>query len=196
MKLLGSRLKKQKSIGKRQHAHFLFKRASVILAAIIIIFSIMLGTVSAFRIQVCNFVLGITDKYTSLQLQDADKHSSGNQMIVDWKNTYAPTYMPDGYEADDILNTDTMKSITYKSKENNNLDIVYTEYDSSSTIELDTEAADVVKTVSINDNKGTLIVKDTMVTVGWTVDNKMFTVMGQVDENLIMQIAKSVQYVT
>lgn len=60
---------------------------------------------------------------------------------------------------------------------------------------MDTENASVLKSILINGNMGTLIVKDKFVTVVWAMDNRMFTVSGQADEQLILAVAESVKYV-
>ena len=194
LKLLDHQLKKQKSIGTKQRHHIFLKRAGLLFAAILVTISILMFTVSAFRVRVYNLVLGITDKYTSLQLQDTDTSSNENQ-TVNWKNAYMPTYIPDGYVADGLIYSDTSKSITLKNKEDDSLNIVYTEYGSSSDIRLDTENASVAKTITINGNQGMLVIKGGMVTVVWTMNNDMFTVFGKVSEELILQIAESVQFV-
>lgn len=193
IKLLNAELKKNKkeTKGKRQY----LKKTLTILVAIIALFSIGLLTVDAFRVQVYNFLLSIKDEYTLFQLQDNGGGQNSSQMIVDWKNAYAPTYMPDGYEITDIYNTSDVKTITFKNKQDDILDITYTELASSTALELDTESASLVKTISINGNKGTLISKDKIITVAWIMDNKMFCVSGQVDQFIIIKIAESVKFI-
>lgn len=195
LKLIDRELKKKKNEDKRKRKHLTFKRTLIVIAAVIGLFSISLMTVSAFRIQVFNFVLGINDRYTSFQLQDNGGDQINSQMIVDWKNTYVPTYLPEGYEVSDIYNTDDLKSITFKDKQDNSLDIVYSEFATSSNMELDTENAALVKTITINGNKGTLITKNNITTVAWIMDNKIFSVMGQASSDLLIKISESVKYV-
>ena len=195
LEFINATLKKNQSKKLENHAHIKLKRAVAIIAAVAIVFSIGMLTVSAFRIQVFNVVLGIKDKYTSFQLKENGEDQNSSQMIVDWKNAYVPTYIPDGYEVSDLFKTDDLKSLTYKNKQDNSLDIVYSEFATSSVMQLDTENAALVQTLTINGNTGTLIIKDNMASVAWIMDNKMFSVIGQVDSELLIKIAESVKYV-
>ncbi|MEA4933566.1 MAG: DUF4367 domain-containing protein [Lawsonibacter sp.] len=195
LKLIDRELKKKKDENARKHTHLALKRSLMVIAAVFMLFSISLLTVSAFRLQVFNFMLGIKDKYTSFQLQDNSSSQSSSQMFADWENAYMPTYLPDGYSVGDFNNNNHSKSILLTNKQDDNLDIIYSEYDTSTNLEMDTENASVLKSILINGNMGTLIVKDKFVTVVWAMDNRMFTVSGQADEQLILAVAESVKYV-
>lgn len=170
------------------------KRLTVVLAAVIALISISLMTVDAFRVKVFNFVLGINEKYTSMQMQDNGGNEAVSKMIVDWKNAYVPTYIPDGYEVSDVFNTEDLKSITFKNKSDANMDIIFTETASVSNLEIDTEDASSFSTIMINGNKGILTTKNNVVAVAWVVDKRILTINGQVDKKTIILIAESAKY--
>ncbi|GAB6173595.1 hypothetical protein JCM15765_30730 [Paradesulfitobacterium aromaticivorans] len=52
-----------------------------------------------------------------------------------------------------------------------------------------------MKPISINGHEGTLVVKKSMVTIVWEMDNHMFTVQAQTSEDTAVKIAEGVKYV-
>jgi len=152
-------------------------------------------TVQAFRIDVLNFLISIEPKYTSFQLNDNESAASSKSLVVNWTNAYVPTYIPKGYEVDSISYSDSLKKLALNNKQDETLFIVYSEYDSSNNVEIDTENASLVKTVKINGHHGTLVVKNSIVTVAWEIDNHMFTVQTQVGVDETIKIAENVKFI-
>lgn len=193
-RLVDSRLK---TAGKKQRNHRaskIFTRAAAALLALVVMFSAMMLTVQAFRIQVLNFLISIEPKFTSFQLKDNSDNQNNGQLIVNWTNAYVPTYIPKGYTVSSISYSDSAKKIIFTKQEDDST-IVYTEYNSINIIAVDTENASLVEKVKINGQEGTLSVKDSMTSVVWIKDNHLFTIQGQVSTNEAIKMAEGVKFI-
>lgn len=173
-----------------------FNRA--VLVAIIIIITLIIATfgVQAFRSGVFNFLINIQSEFTSFKLEDNKNNIRNERMLVDWENTYAPTYIPNDFEVSSMSNKDNYKKVIFKSKQNEHLYIRYLENSKESMfIAADSEDASLVKTVNINGYYGTLMVKNTTATVAWEMNNKLYTVETNLDKDEAMKIAENVKFI-
>lgn len=195
-KLLDSHLRKAKH--KRSILRFsnMINRAAVAMLAIIIIFSTAMVTIQEFRIHVFNFLINIESKYTSYRLSGSDENEQNKGMLaVNWTNAYVPTYAPEGYELTSVSSSDSLKKIIFTNKKNQALFVIYCNYNSSSSIAVDTENASLVKKIKINGEDGTLSVKDTLVTVAWKIDDHLLTVQGQLSTDEAIKLAENVIFI-
>lgn len=176
-RLLDVQLKKKKKFRKVHHFSALNKAAVVVLA-IFLTFSSMMVTVQAFRLSVLNFLISIEPKYTSYELQDDDQSGDNEKLIVNWTNSYVPSYMPEGYEVTEMSSSDSLKKVILENADSSS--IIYTEYESDSSLSIDTEDASLIETIKINGHDGTLSEKGSITTVVWKMDGHLFVVQGQI----------------
>ena len=146
-------------------------------------------SVDAFRVQVLNFLINFDPEYTSLKLGN---ESNGN-MIAGFGNTYAPSYVPDDYRFNNILNMGNVKTIEYINDEENL--ISFYEFNQANTTHIDTENADIIKSIKINGAEGLYVLKNEIATVSWAHENKIFIIYAQLSEEEIMHIAESVIFI-
>ena len=192
---LGSLLKRQIRNHRRHSISRILSKVAVVVLVMVAVFSTAMVTVDAFRIRVMNFLVDIQPEYTSFQIQDNSSGTKGEKMVVNWTNTYLPTYIPTGYEVDSLTYTDPLKEITYSNQKNKDLYIYFTEYDSSNNLQIDTEKASVLKTVYVNGHKGTLVVKNSLTTVVWEMDSHIFTIQTTESSTVAMKIAQNVKFI-
>lgn len=191
-KLLDSQLKKKKKFGRVHHFSALNKAAVAVLA-IFFTFSSMMVTVQAFRLSVLNFLISIEPKYTSYELQDDNQSGDNEKLIVNWTNSYVPGYMPEGYEVTEMSSSDSLKKIVLENADSTK--IIYTEYESDSSLSVDTEDASLIETIKINGHDGTLSEKDLTTTVVWKMAGHLFVVQGQISTDEAIKIAENVKFV-
>ena len=192
-RLVDLRLKATEKNQRNHRASKIFTRAAAAMLALVVMFSAMMLTVRAFRIQVLNFLISIEPEFTSFQLKDNSDNQNNGQLIVNWTNAYVPTYIPKGYEVSSISYSDSAKKIIFTKQEDDS-SIVYTEYDTKNSIAVDTENASLVETVKINGQEGTLSVKDSITSVVWIKDNHLFTIQGQVSTDEAIKMAEGVRF--
>ena len=191
-KILDSRTKKYKI--RKKNSAILLKGSAVAVFSVIILFSTLMVTVQAFRVEVLNLLIDIQPEYTSFQLKGDGKSSGGVDKAINWTDSYVPSYIPEGFSVSDISSNESLKRIVYENEKKDSV-IMYMELSSSNNLALDTENASLMKTVSINGHDGTLVVKEPMCSVVWEMDNKMFLVQTQESIDETMKIAEGVTYV-
>lgn len=187
--------RKNKPRKKKQFISRFINKAAIFFLVLIIAFSTAMVSVQAFRIQVLNFLTDIQPEYTSFQIEENGSGTSGEKLTVNWTNTYLPAYIPAGYEVDSFTYTEPLKEITYRSQKNKNLLIDFSDNDSSNNVEIDTEDASVVKTVFVNDHKGTLVVKNSQTTVAWEMNHHIFVICTEENREETLKIAQNVKFV-
>jgi len=191
---LDAHFKKPKAYARRQRMLRALNRTAVALLAIIVIFFTTVGTVQAVRVRVLNFLMNIQPEYTSFQLKDSGGGPEGGNLVVNWTNSYVPTYIPDGYKVSNISSSESYKRIIFENQQDKS-HIIYTELSGANSPGVDTEDASEFETVSINGHKGTLMVKNSMVTIVWEMDNRILMVQTRTGKDTAMKVAEGVIYV-
>ena len=171
-----------------------WSKAAVVLLAAIALFALLMVSVSAFRTRVLNLLMKMEPKYTSVQLTDDAAATAGSGLTLNWKQAYVPTYIPEGYEVSGISNSETQKIVSFIDPKTS-ATLIYREYASQNMVLLDTEDADLVKQLKIGGGNGTLVVKDSIVTVAWVLDGHLFMVVGPISEDTAVKIADSVKFI-
>lgn len=189
-KLLNAHLKKAR---RKKQAPKILRRTLVAVASVVIVFSTMMLTVQAFRIQVLNFLINIEPKYTSLGLNSSNNDQSSGKLVVNWANAYMPTYIPKGYKIGSISSTESTKKIVFNNL-NNDSTVLYTDYISPYSIAIDTEGASLIQSIIISGQEGTLAVKGSTTTVAWKIDDHLFTIQGQLSTDEVTKMAEGVKF--
>ncbi|MCB8818102.1 DUF4367 domain-containing protein [Desulfosporosinus shakirovi] len=192
-KQLEGQLKKHKAYARRRRMFKALNKIAVAMLAVIVILFTTVVTVQAVRVRALNFLMDIQPKYTSFQLKESDSGSDNGGSVVGWTNAYVPTYIPDGYKVSNSSNGKLLKKIEFKNQQGSL--ITYTELSEGSSPALDTENASDFETVSINGHKGTLAVKNSLVTIIWEMNNGMFMIRAQTSKDTAMKMAEGVKYV-
>lgn len=183
-------LKKQQAYARKQRILNTINRVAVAMVIMLVLLGSVVMTVEAVRVRVLNFIMNVEPEYTSFELKGNDKSGSA---IVDWHKAYVPTFIPAGYEVSGVSTGQFEKSIEFKNKQG--LLITYMELSESSKPQLDTENASTIKTININGYEGKLIVKDSLVTVIWPMNDHMYIIRGQIKEETAVKIAEGVKYI-
>lgn len=169
-------------------------KAAVFIVAVGIIFSLSFTFVSGFRIQVLNLMLSLEEKYTLIKLDDkSDENIIADNLYVNWRNAYVPTYIPQGYKIYTLSNTADLKAIDYINDKNDV--ITFCELNASIENTVDTENASLIKNIDINGNEGLLVVKGNSVSIAWSDNTRIFMLHTQLSIEETVKIAESVTYI-
>ncbi|AGL03317.1 DUF4367 domain-containing protein [Desulfoscipio gibsoniae] len=190
---LDAHLKKPQAYARRRHILKALNRFAVAMLVVIVLLFTTVASVEALRAKVLNFLMDIQPEYTSFELRDNDNGSDGGSSTINWHKAYVPTYIPAGYEIIDISNGKLLRKIEFKNQQG--LFITYTELSEGSKPALDTENTFVFETVSINGYEGTLVVKDSLVTIIWGMNNRMFMIRAQTEKDTAIKVAEGVKYI-
>jgi len=192
-KLLDNELRKNKMRSLIQMSKKIFTKIAVVVFVLILGFTLLFTTVKAFRNKVLEFILDFQDEYVSVKLGEKDNSNESGGITLDWHDYYIPSYIPDGYYIYDMSDMGETKIISYRNNENKEID--FYELESATTANIDTENADIIKSIKINGEAGIFVLKGEKTTVSWTNNEKIFVIGAKLDEKEIMKIAESVVYV-
>ncbi|KUO66016.1 MAG: hypothetical protein APF84_00265 [Gracilibacter sp. BRH_c7a] len=195
---LNARINKNKALAARQRLLKILNRSAIAMLAVIVILGTTVASVEAVKVRVLNLWLEIKPEYTSFQLTDSGSNSDregpdSTSPPVSWTKAHVPTYIPDGYTVNRVIDHEFYKKIIFENEQG--LFIFYSELGEGSNAAVDTENADVFETISINGHQGTLIEKNALVTIVWAMDNRMFIVQSQTSAETALKIAEGVKYV-
>ncbi|MDQ7092441.1 DUF4367 domain-containing protein [Desulfosporosinus sp. PR] len=192
---LDAHFKKTKAYARKRRILKALNRAAVAMLIVIAVLFTAVASVQAVRVKVLNFLMNIQPQYTSFKLKESGSNSDSGKPVVNWTNTYVPTYIPEGYKVSTTTNHELVKKIIFENAQDKNSFIIYTELNEANTSEIDTENASVFKSLSINGHDGTLTVKNSTVTIIWEMDNHMFMVQAPTSESTAVKIAEGVKYI-
>jgi hypothetical protein len=184
----------RKHLLSQLHIMKTINKIAVVVLVVLFMFTTAMVTASAFRTKVLNFIINMEEKYTSFRLKGDQTPSGEDQLKIEWTNSYAPTYVPEGYEVSNDYFSDTLKKLIFSTKQNENSYILYAEYSSSNSLAVDTEQASLVETVKINDTTGTAVTKGSLISIIWEMDSHMFVVEGTVGTEELIKIAESIKF--
>lgn len=168
------------------------RRVAVAMLAVVIIFLTAMTTVQAFRVRIMSLWANIGPQSATFWLREKDSDIESDNLVINWTKAYVPTYIPTGYEPRHIEISRLRKEITYMRGESQ---IKYMELLASKHISVSTEDASRIETVDINGANGMLIASKELVTIVWSVDERMLLVQAQTDTDTALAVAKGVKYV-
>ncbi|MGI6650038.1 MAG: DUF4367 domain-containing protein [Bacillota bacterium] len=190
---LDAHLKKPKAYAKRQRILKALNKVAVVMLIVLVILCTTVVTVQAVRVRVLNYLMDIQQEYTSFELKNNDNGSEGGSVAIDWHNAYVPTYIPDGFEVSNSTNSELLKRIEFKNSQGSF--ITYTELSEGNKPALDTENASTFEAVSINGHEGTVVVKNSLVTIIWSMNDRMFMIRAQTDKETAVKMAEGVKFI-
>lgn len=190
-KQLDTRRKKTQSYAGKQRLWQALNKAAIALLIMLVILGATVVSVQAVRVKVLNFLMDIQQEYTSFQLKDSSGISEGENPIVDWRQAYVPTYIPEGYEVSATSQNDNYKKIEFKNSQGTLINYMELSLDHQPTV--DTENASVFETITINGHEGALVVKNSLVTIIWAMEDRMFMIRGEIEKDMVIKIAEGVK---
>lgn len=194
---LDAHLKNSKAYSRRHRIFGALNKAAVAILITLVILGTTVVTVEAFRIKALNFLMDVQQEYTSFELQNHSNNGpeDGGTTIdtIDWHQAYVPTYIPEGYEVSAISDGKLLKVVEFKNPQGSL--ITYTELSAGSKPALDTENSSAFETVSINEQEGTVVVKNSLVTIIWALNDRMFTIRGEMEKDIAIKMPEGVKYI-
>lgn len=181
----------QQSKETKQKVHHQYRGVSrvvqkvivAVAAFIVIMFTTMMSS-EAVRARITAFLVSITPQYAEVRLDNIQELEPESQVF------YELCYVPDGfilYSEENEIGQD----LSYKKGEDQYL--MFHVLPEAGAAQLDTENAEEIKYVSINDETALIIIQSEWTTITWSNDNYIFILEGTLNEDEIIKIAESVK---
>lgn len=159
------------------------RAAAAVLAAVLLVNLVLIGTVEAYREEVWKLTLRVTERFTEFRVTGGSTAPALEFVPIE------PPYIPEGYEEIDVLRNDGVNEIIYS----NGTGIIHFSQSgfSEGSILLNTEDADM-KIVELHGIDIYVIEEGNRTIACWVYDESIFTVTGDVDYNEMMRIINSI----
>lgn len=127
------------------------------------------------------------DRYTEVSIGN----STGfiDPEIYTWDDAYGMTYVPDGFNLSGVYKHPGQSIIDY-SKENEYFSFLQAQ---EASADVDTENAQIVERIIINNSEGLLVVKNGLTQVVWSEKNIYMTIIGTAPTEEIIKVAEGIK---
>ncbi len=122
--------------------------------------------------------------------EPAEEYEFIDAEVFNWEGAFAPTYIPEGYIFDEKQELTTRAIITYS---NGNSYFTITQSNKTASLHMDTEDADSISEVMINNSQGILVEKDGFSSLAWNVDENFFWVRGEIESAELTKVAEGLK---
>lgn len=134
-----------------------------------------------------HLVFAENERYTRVEIGEPTGFIDAE--IYDWENAYGLTYVPDGFKLSGVYKY-TGQSIIDYGKENEYFSFLQAQ---EASADVDTENAQIVERIVINNSEGLLVVKNSLTTVVWSEGNIYMTIIGNASTEEIINIAENIK---
>lgn len=160
---------------------------------LLLIAALLIGTwnVETIRNHMLHMFIQFHQKYTEVRFEQASPSLENHYLLINWKSTYAPTQVPEGFQIVGVKDLQTMKVIEYEN--NANESILFQQNSGNMVMNVDTEHADQVEFRSIQGNQGLVIKKNNTLSLELYTENYQFLLIGPFKiYNELIDMAESV----
>lgn len=180
---------REKQQERRRHITRIGRSAAVVLLAVGCGMAVLVLSVDAFRVNMFNLVTEITERYTSV---DFVAQEASEQVMIpeEWQQVYLPVFVPEGYQVADTMSVGDMRILFYRNEFGD--EIQFSQSPTGGSFQLDTEDA-TTQQVFIGQKEGLLVEKEGLRTLLWYDHVHTFYLIGNIDEETIIQMAENIQ---
>lgn len=169
-----------------------FKKGVAVLIIAFIGIGVLTFCVEAYRVKFLNFIIEYTDRYTEIKYS-TDSNSADNRNYTDKENLNGSNiqlkYIPNGFS---LKRGEESGNSIYMFFENEDKYFILSGNTDEGAVQIDTENAEV-RNIDINEKECMLVVKNNITRVYWTNNEMAFFVVGNIEENEIIEIIKNIE---
>lgn len=174
-----------------------FKKAFLLVASFCLVAIISLSSVVVAFADVREAVTDIiyhlvfeeNEKYTVISVGETTGFI--DPQIYDWEGAYAPTYMPRGFVYTEKIVIDESYSIQYRKDD----DFIVMKQFKNSSYNVDTERAEEIQYIEINNSDAIVILKNGETTLSWSSGNTFFWMYSNIETEEVIKIAKNMKII-
>lgn len=195
-KMIRKRLNKKRT---KTAAHAIANQSYKALSKVAVVF-LVLSIVFAFSLQVgavrsaiYKLIFTYEKEYTLVQLDKATSLEFVSSDVYTWEHAFAPTMLPAGYEINDVNILPSQNIVIYNNQKNGFIEFWQSNASSDGQWYADTEDADSVQQIYINDSEAILITKQGTNSLLWRAGNIILQVISNEDADTVISIAKNIK---
>ena len=188
----------KRNLWKQEQKNRLAKAAGVIrpifVRAAVVFFAIFLGAGSVLitsaeaREYIYQLAFTVHDRYSEVVIPEADNTKFQEDPVYDL------TYIPEDLRLEEKIESDGKTIYSYCSNNDNQLVISITniDFESQNTFRFDTEEADSIEPITINQSAGLKIIKQGRTQIVWQNSQTYFSVISDLPDETVVKIAEGI----
>lgn len=166
----------------------LARAAAVLLMIFAVGMPVAIAAVPPVRARVMELMFEMEREYTRVTLRE--KAGGAAEVPEGWTGLYYPSFVPQGYEAEEVRSASAMHDALYLREDGSRL--FFTELGSFVSSRVDTENAQT-SFVMVAGRPGMLIVKEGRISVVWSENDRYFSIFADnLSSETVMEMAESV----
>lgn len=168
----------------------LVTKAAVVFFVFFLGFSTVLITSADAREFFYQLVFTVHDRYSEV----VNAETSNKEDLKPYSE-YQVTYIPDGYQCTFETSNNLGVIYAYSNGDGNSFSITINQLNGSGnqTIRFDTEDANSIQPIVINDSLGLMIVEDENIQIVWQNSQTFFSVISQLPSEIVIRIAEGIK---
>ncbi len=166
---------------------------AVVFLAVTILFSSTMIASAEFRGAVYKMVFTTEPRYTLIELDSRTDMEFVDSEVYTWEHAFAPTVMPSGYSVSEVVGTSSTHNVVYKNSDGGEIIFFQNNGSGRATMQVDTENAQLVQNVFINDSEGLLVSKDGFNQLVWRLGGSMLRLSSKENADTLLAIAKGIK---
>ena len=160
------------------------RAAVAMLAAVLLLNMVLVGTVEAYREEVWELTLRVKERFTEFRVTGEPTEPASDFIPIE------PPYIPEGYVETERLKSNRRQSIAYADE--NGRDFVYFQrLITPGTVVLDTEDA-LAQMIEICNREAQLIIEEEVIQIHWIYGEYSFSLIGNAAFDDLKKIAESI----
>ena len=180
------RMKQSKRIGKIAAAVFL---------CFVMVSTILVVSVEAFRLKVIDFIMTDHGEYVDLNPTESGTVSDAvrDRLPETWEDVFYPSILPKGYVFGDAYGLGKSKTVLFVNEKQETITITFTPIEQGQRM-ADSEGSNVER-ITINGNPGICFTKEERTILHWSQSGYEFNLIAFLPEDASIEIAESMKYV-
>lgn len=180
------RMKQSRRIGKIAAAVFL---------CFVMVSTILVVSVEAFRLKVIDFIMTDHGEYVDLNPAESGTVSDAvrDRLPETWEDAFYPSMLPEGYIFGDAYDLGKSKTILFVNEKQETITITFTPIEQGQRM-ADSEGSNVER-ITINGNPGICFTKEERTILHWSQSGYEFNLIAFLPEDASIEIAENMKYV-
>ena len=166
---------------------------AVIFMAVSILFSSTMIASAEFRGAVYKMVFTTEPRYTLIELDSRTEMEFVDSEVYTWEHAFAPTVMPSGYSVSEVLDSSAFHLVIYTHADGGEIKFFQSSSTAETTMQIDTENAQLIQNVFINDSEGLLVSKNELNQLVWRLGGSMLRLSSKENADTLLAIAKGIK---
>lgn len=168
-------------------------RAAVVFLTFFIFLTTAFAASAPVRDAIYKILFSHEDRYTLVQVDPTVSDAFIDADLYTWEHCFAPTYLPEGYGLSEYDDLEGILLIVRYTNGEKFIQFNQTASGAQGSIDVDSENAQITRSIIINNSEGIYNLKDGKTSIVWQVGGCMLSLLSNEDTEEVIRFAESIQ---